>query len=53
MTRARPRHLGRAHAHTHLYRNFLEADDRDHDAIDPTTEPSTLFAENPKDERQE
>ena len=53
MTRARPQHLGRAHAHTHLYYNFLEVDDHDHNVIDPTAEPSTLSAENPKDKRQE
>jgi hypothetical protein len=46
---ARPRHLGCAHAHTHLYHNFLKADDHDRDVIDPTTEPSTLSAKNLKD----
>jgi hypothetical protein len=48
---ARPQHLGCAHAHTHLYHNFLKVDDCDHDAIDPTgtAELSTLSAENPKD----
>jgi hypothetical protein len=49
LPRAIPQHLGRAHAHTHLYYNFLEVDDHDHNVIDPTAEPSTLSAENPKD----
>jgi len=46
---ARPQHLRCAHAHTHLYHNFLEADNRDHHVIDPTAEPSMLSAKNPKD----
>ena len=28
---------------------LLEVDDHDHNVIDPTAEPSTLSAENPKD----
>jgi len=44
-----PQHLGCAHAHTHLYHNFLEVDDHDHNVIDPTAEPSTLSAKNLKD----